>query len=241
MSLSNKIVELTLLLSKWDTIWTANEQPHSLSICCWIRWGCLAERNAAILTSCQSEISWGMKCDKTICQSMTNSLLAMKWDLMDFFWHEVQFHSPPVDHEIIYMKNKYSVTHKLVGIWREVTGKNGMLLTGCWEWNCLWDSKLHETYFNLSWPWHSEVVGKEIKWQCHSQPVVMGWDMAVIDETAWQRNKVEVSLTPCGHGMRHGSNWWDGLPARHKVAVSLTSCGHGMRHSSDWWDSLAKK
>ena len=170
---------------------------------------------------------------------MTNSLLAMKWDLMDFFWHEVQFHSPPVDHGIIYMKDKYSVTHKLVGIWREVTGKNGMSLTGCWEWNCLWDSKLHKTYFNLSWPWHSEVVGKEIKWQCHSLAVVImgsnmsvievrhpgkeikwhchslsvviGWDMAVIDETAWQRYKVAVSLTPCGHGMRHGSDWWDSL------------------------------
>ena len=59
--------------------------------------------------------------------------------------------------------------------------------------------------------------------------------MVVIDETAWQRNKVVVSLTPCGHGMRHGSDVQVDETAwqRNKVAVSLTYCGHGMRHGSD--------
>ena len=34
MNLFNTIAELTLLLKKWDTVWTANMEPHSPSIGC---------------------------------------------------------------------------------------------------------------------------------------------------------------------------------------------------------------
>ena len=115
INLLNTIAELTLFLISWNTDWKVNVQ-HSLSNCYGTSYAnnwCLAKINPATLTFCKILVeAWNVI--KWCVKSMTNSLLAMKWDSMDCFACKVQFHSLPVAHAIRWnVISKWCITHIL--------------------------------------------------------------------------------------------------------------------------------
>ena len=205
-----------------------------------------------------ANICWCISiCNNMLCQSMTYSLLVMRWDLMDSFRHKMWFYllPNPGGHEI-----RCKVSHLSSCIWHTLAVSlsgdmfwwqtNGFPLTDCvwyeekwlekmvfhsltvtvtgWEVMKLLGRKVHNIYSLLVMPgWWGG--GQRNKAVPHHL-LVMGWD------TIWDCLKKSSCVThslQVGHGIpRH--DWSD---KEIKDCNSLP-VGHGMRH--DWWDCLAR-